>query len=635
VSGGGSAGSITGASGSVGLAGSGGTTSGAGDSGTSGSSGSGASGGDRPGSSAGTSGGGATGLTCSSHDINIVAATVSGSITVNGAAITEQSKGVGSLTLVNAAGDRADLGRIPGGSYSTLVAPGTYDLYYSGESGTNVPILNNVKLQSGIVVGRSPLSLDIDIPATTVATTVTLNGAALPNSNTSSNGFLELRKASGEHARLADVTGGTQSWPIVPGTYDLYYSVYSRSAQTLPTNTSAKLRSEIVVGTSPLALQIDVPVTTVSVSVTVAGAALTGVNDPSTLFTLKNAAGDSAQLTRTSTTGASSGPVIPGTYDLYYSPDASGPGLPKNTSSKLMGGIVVGSSPLSLQVDVPAIQISGKITANGAATGAFTSTDILRLSNVAGDKIDLSLSTDGSFSALVIPGTYDLVYDNTRDIVVPGVPANLATKLRKGLVVDKSSSAFDIDVPISTVSGNITLNGKCVLGPSVSGGVGYVTLRDADGGQVLLDGIRNGSFSRSVVPGTYDAYYGVSVVGPSMPINRLAVLEKGIVVLPLSSIIVNIDVPAVTVSGTVTVNGSVISDPTTGGLGRVTLSGLGGDNSELALTSSQSSDPSDLAKAAYTALVIPGSYELYYGAYRSGPEIPGNGKLDLGCFNVP
>jgi len=635
VSGAGSAGSIAGASGSLALAGSGGTPSGAGDPGSGGSGGSsdnGGSGGDRPGSGAGTSGGGATGLACASHDINIVATTVSGIITVNGAAITEQSKGVGSLALVNAAGDRADLGSIPGGSYSALVAPGTYDVYYSGESGSNIPILNHVKLRSGIVVGASPLSLDIDIPATTVATTVTLNGAALPNSTTSSNGFLELRKGSGELARLADVTGGTQSWLIVPGTYDLYYSVYSRSAATLPTNTSAKLRSGVVVGTSTLALQIDVPVTTVSVSATVAGAALTGVDNPSTLFTLKNDAGDSAQLTRTSTTGASSGPVVPGTYDLYYSPDASGPGLPKNTSSKLMGGIVVGSSPLSLQVDLPAVQISGKITSNGAATSGFGSTDILSLSNAAGDKIALSPSTDGSFSALVIPGTYDVVYDSTRDIV-PGAPVNTATKLRKGLVVDKSSSVFDIDVPISTVSGNITLNGKVVgLGAS---GVGYVSLRNADGGQVTLSGIRNGSYSRGVVPGTYDVYYGLSSVGTSMPINRQAVLQKGIVVGPLSSIIVDIDVPAVTVSGTVTVNGSVISDPTTAGLARLTLSGLGGDDGELALIPSQSSDPAELAKGAYTALVIPGAYELYYSVYRSGPKLPGNGKLDLGCFNVP
>jgi len=113
------------------------------------------------------------------------------------------------------------------------------------------------------------------------------------------------------------------------------------------------------------------------------------------------------------------------------------------------------------------------------------------------------------------------------------------------------------------------------------------------------------------------------------------VLQKGIVVGPLSSIIVDIDVPAVTVSGTVTVNGSVISDPTTAGLARLTLSGLGGDDGELALIPSQSSDPAELAKGAYTALVIPGAYELYYSVYRSGPKLPGNGKLDLGCFNVP
>jgi len=42
-----------------------------------------------------------------------------------------------------------------------------------------------------------------------------------------------------------------------------------------------------------------------------------------------------------------------------------------------------------------------------------------------------------------------------------------------------------------------------------------------------------------------------------------------------------------------------------------------------------------VAAGAYTAIVVPGSYELYYRKYNGGPPIPGNGHADLGCFTVP
>jgi len=584
-------------------------------------------------------GGTSAGNKCSSRNIDVQATVVSGTVTFNGVAITNDIKGVGVVTLVNAAGDRVDLASIPGDAYSTLVAPGTYDLYYNGQSGSVPPSNSHAKLQSGIVVGTEPLSLDVDIPATDVSTTVTFNGVALSdsvttNSDNSSKGALYLSRGAGERAFVAFLADRTYFARVVPGSYDLYYSRYSRSAEILPTNTFAKLQTGIVIGTSPVSLKVDVPVTTVSATVTVSGAALTNIDDVVSFLTLKSDSGDSVQLTRTSPTGASSAPVIPGTYDLYYRPDGNAPGLPRNRSpAKLMSGIVVGSSPLSLTVDVPATIVSGKVTINGAggAANAFFGAKILTLRSTAGDQVDLPLDADGSYSMRVIPGTYDVVYDNAQANLAQA-PRNDSTKIKSGIVVGSSPLNLDLDIPATTVSGSVTLNGARLNG-SVDGD-GSVLLLDAAGGQAVLSGLKAGSYSTLVVPGSYDLYYRLSSPGTAVPINTRALFKRGIVVgtSPLS---LDVDVPAVTVSGTVTVNGHSIIDPNHAGFGRLTLYGLDHDTGELATTFSRNADPFELSKGAFSALVIRGSYELYYGVDHEGPGVPQNSKLDLGCFNVP
>ena len=148
------------------------------------------------------SGGTGAGANCLHGDVNIRGTTVSGTITVNGGPLTA-IKGFVSVELRNAAGDNVFLGSSR--SYATEVIPGTYDLYATWKDPAASTLVTNspIKLRSGIVVGTSPLPLDIDVPATTVSGTFTVKGATI---TTYEHGdcVLWLRSAAGEDMRAHD-----------------------------------------------------------------------------------------------------------------------------------------------------------------------------------------------------------------------------------------------------------------------------------------------------------------------------------------------------------------------------------------------------------------------------------------------
>ncbi len=520
---------------------------------------------------------------------------------------------------------RCSPARLPrGGSYSALVFPGTYDLYYAQSSaGPAVPINDLAKIQSGIVVGAAPVSLDIDVPGSKVSGTVTVNGAAISGAAKGA-GSLRLVTAAGDATELTgtSTSGGSYSALVVPGSYDLYYGE-SSAGTSVPSNTSAKLQSGIVVGSAPLALDVNISATAVSGSFTINGATVASAIEQQGSLTLANAAGDQAPLgTYSAATGSYSGRVVPGTYDLYWS--GSGADVPSNRSAKIQTGIVVGSSALVLDVDLLASTVSGTVTINGATDSALgNGISYLTLRGAAGDTAPITVSSAGSYSARVMPGTYDLYY-GSKDAPLNVGARNVAAKIQSGIVVGASALTLNINVPVSTVSGNVAINGAAASAPGKNAFL--LHLRNAAGDSALIASFPQGSYSASVVPGNYDLYYTKQGNGGlEIPSNIPAKIRSGIVVgsLPLS---LDVDVPGSIVSGTITVNG-VPNAGSSGDLGFVALLDAEGNASSLTSASS--------GMGTYSAFVVPGRYELYYLLYRGGPTIPSNSHFHLGCFIVP
>jgi hypothetical protein len=98
----------------------------------------------------------------------------------------------------------------------------------------------NARLRSGIVVGATgTTTLDIDLPTVTVSGSFKIAGAAVADPQ--DYGQLELRDDFGDTVELGKTSDLTYSVKVVPGSYDLYYSI-QRGGTIAPVNSSTRLR---------------------------------------------------------------------------------------------------------------------------------------------------------------------------------------------------------------------------------------------------------------------------------------------------------------------------------------------------------------------------------------------------------
>jgi hypothetical protein len=568
------------------------------------------------GEDAGASGSSVTGSGCLAHDFDLRAALVSGKVTVNGVAISDPaSQGVGNLVLFTGT-DSALLTTTSSSSYSTLILPGTYDVYFVlYAAGSAMPINQFVKLEGGIVVGTEPLTLDIDVPVVTVSGAVTVNGSVPADVASTGPGSIFFESETSRVTTLSTTASSQYSARVVPGSYDLAYSYPDGSPE--PSGTGTQFRHGIAVGSSPV-VDIDIPLTPVSVSVTMNGLARTAASTAGTLV-LIDAKGGYATLSANSSTSPYSAQVVPGSYDLYWSAPDEPPTdkmLPRNPFAKLKGGIVVGSVPLAFNVDIAVTTISGAITINGSPIQKLGSNlGTLRLQGATGTDPYFRVDA-GSYALSLVAGTYDLFYDQG---VNGNAPRNSYSMLQSGIVLGSSPLSLDIDIPATLVSGSVTINGKTISAikqPDFS-----LWLRSATSTATLLEYPTKDTYSALVIPGTYDLYYRNTVEGrPDIPDNVNAKIQSGIVVgsTPLT---LDIDIHFSRFAGTTTVNGLLLPDQ--GRIaGSLSLKNVDGDAAIVRLYGSN-----------YSSRLLPGVYDTYF--YGSGPSQPANVSTYLGCLYVP
>jgi hypothetical protein len=115
---------------------------------------------------------------CRNHDVDIPSALLTGAVTINGVAAEPDPK----ARFLMRSGPN-DLVEIPftGDSYAVRVAPGTYDLFFAATGPTLATPANQLALlHAGVTVAPTgTTTLDIDVRSTTVAGTITVNGAPL------------------------------------------------------------------------------------------------------------------------------------------------------------------------------------------------------------------------------------------------------------------------------------------------------------------------------------------------------------------------------------------------------------------------------------------------------------------------
>jgi hypothetical protein len=209
--------------------------------------------------------------------------------------------------------------------------------------------------------------------------------------------------------------------------------------------------------------------------------------------------------------------LVPGTYDIHYRQTTSSGGVPQNTNAKL--GTVDLAGPTARDVNIPTVQVTGTITVGGQPPPATQYDDgRLYLRNAeTGDSVLLGNTHEGSFTALVIPGTYDVHY--ALETGGTEVPVNRDAYVQ--------TVEVEVGVPLQIDLGVIDLVGNFLVGgepapPTISDfGLVYLehtATRDA----VYVGSTNDGTYAQRLVTGRYLLYYRQENANGLVPANTNA-----------------------------------------------------------------------------------------------------------------
>ena len=364
-------------------------------------------------------------------DIDVPSVVVKGAFTFNGATVTATNDH-GRLWLRNAWGGEVPLGFTYAASYSTHVAPGTYDLFYSGITlGGVAPQNDGILLRPGLALTAATNTVDIDVPSVGVSGTLTVNGAI--DMGKGDDVVLRLRGPTGERVALGHTNAGAYQARVIPGVYDVVVDS-GTTFVSAPSSHDTVLRTGVSI-TKDTTLDIDVPSVQVTGKFTIAGVPAPPVDFGSDYGGVSLRADDGAGLYLGVTYLAPYKVfALGGTFDVYYATQFFAKGIvPRNQNAKVRTGVVLPSppaAPVTLDIDIPSRLVAGAITVAGAPLTNAADAGRLEL-RAPGDKALLGATDAATFSAQIVPGTYDIVYVGTS----PGASAPRNQAARLGCVV--------------------------------------------------------------------------------------------------------------------------------------------------------------------------------------------------------
>jgi hypothetical protein len=464
-------------------------------------------------------------------DVQTVA--VSGSVTLNGAAPANCAWGVQVVFIEPSRGYEFFMPLDAGLHFSGTVYPGTYQVgVFGSQSGACWPASTWIALPA-LVVTQPVSGIVVDVPAMSVTGKVTLNGhvptlpATCQTGSGSSATILLTETTHGQtfllHTPCAD-SGYRFSGLVYPGTYRV---VVMGDGASIPG--AGYLAGTFTLDAASPPLALDVQTVAVDGKVTLSGktpALDPGcANDPTaatSVVTLQEVSKGYQFRFDTLCSDADfsfSGPVYPGTYRVLVSGYSTS--IPNSGEFLVIPSVALTAPLTTIAPDIHPVAISGSI--GGAALFNCTQGDgatIMFTDASAGVTFAFqALCTSGfSFSGNINPGTYAVnVYLRSGPYLA--APA---------LTIAGDTDGLEFDVPLSRVSGTITLNGVRPLA-----GTACATQRSPASAQVIfIDAANNRwsqantlcddatfSFSGNVIAGTYQVLVANSggATGSNLP----------------------------------------------------------------------------------------------------------------------
>jgi hypothetical protein len=310
--------------------------------------------------------------------------------------------------------------------------------------------------------------------------------------------------------------------------------------------------------------------------------------------------------------------LVPGHYVVAYSANNCQPGA--TVTGPCNGGTLKADANLTasgvLDLDVPVVSVKGKATLNGAAIPAQASRGSVTFSLTNGDPLtdkgtgaSASIQTDGTYTTVLFPGTYDVGFASQSSESDPSQMPRNSGVLRPSQALT-GSGTLDLDIPSVAVSGKVTLNGAAMPAAQNPGRIGFsahgITTKGVQGVSVA---ITTGAYKTVLLPGSYDLGYsgdanacaGNGGPAPVVPCNggllKTVMLAKG------QSGVLDVDVKSVKITGNVTLNGVALPD-----YARVSFAAAAS-----AADGSTGGGFSLETKSSYSVLLVPGSYDIGYG----------------------
>ena len=320
---------------------------------------------------------------------------------------------------------------------------------------------------------------------------------------------------------------------VVAGTYDLLYA--HETGALVPRNTAAIFaRGVDVLADGPLV--VDVPSVVQSGDFRLDGAPFPAVDFEDALIFARRAGDASEVLLGNTHDGSYSHALIPGEYEIVYRRESGGSLVPHNDGAVIDTRDVV-ANDFDADVATTSVVITGDFSINSTPPPnlAFENGEI-RLRTPEGDEVLLGETRDQSYSARVIPGTYDVHYSVLSSAGV--VPENPDKRLMQG--VNVQAGTLDVDVGAKTVVGDFTRNGAPT--PAVSFERGTVSFVDREtGAETVAGDTSDQDYSVRLAPGTYDLLYRVLSAATSMPVNDSFAFDR-VTISPGGLIQVELDV---------------------------------------------------------------------------------------------
>ena len=328
------------------------------------------------------------------------------------------------------------------------------------------------------------------------------------------------------------------------------------------------LKRDVVIAPGANTLDLDIPVSTISGSITLAGAALPPTNtdyDGADIYLVAKDTGAAHYIggysyqyassgNYTLRTGTYGGKVLAGTYDVLYrrywdstydTVSRTTPGATHVAGYRyLKRDVVIAPGANTLDLDIPVSTVNGSITLGGSSLPStntdYDGADIYLVAKDTGaahyiggysyqyaSSGNYTLRT-GTYGGKVLAGTYDVLYRrywdskyNTVSRTTPGATHVAGYRyLERNVVIAPGANTLDLDIPISTVAGTITLAGAALPPTNTDyDGADIYLVADDTGAAHYIGGysyqyassgnytLRTGTYGGKVVTGIYDVLY--------------------------------------------------------------------------------------------------------------------------------